>query len=182
MAIPLNIGISSETTLSTTGNLVRLTRIVPPRIVSAGTGIPVIAGSAILLPRIIIHARRRTDTIAPPRRPTGGRSSNGPGIDPPSADELEIVVVSQIGTTGVVIVALQSTEFRRVPMIITVALPVGRSLVPRLRRAVRVGVLVSSAVAGRGPVLGRAVSIAGWAHGIGTEGIEVRCLQPAGRD
>lgn len=177
MAIPLNIGISSETTLSTTGNLIRLTRVVPPRIMSTGTGIPVIAGSAILLPRIIIHARRRTDTVAPTRRPTGGRSSYGSRIDSPSTDKLEIVVIPQIGTTGVVIVALQSTEFRRVPMIITVALPVGRGLVPRLRRAVRVGVLVSSAVAGRGPVIGRTVSVAGWAHGVGTEGIEVRCLQ-----
>ena len=181
MTIPLNISVSSETALSTTSNLIRLARIVPPRIVSAGTGITVISRSAILLPGIIIHARRRTDTVAPTRRPTGGRSSHGSGIDPPSTDELEIVVVSQIGTTGVVVVSLESTEFRRIPMIVTVALPVGRSLVPRLRRAVRVGVLVSPAVAGRGPVLGRAVSVAGWAHGIGTEGIEVRCLE-LGRD
>lgn len=177
MAIPLNIGIRTKAALSTTGNLIRLTRIVPPRIVSAGTGIPVIAGSAILLPRVIVHARRRTDTVAPTRRPTGGRSSYGSGMDPPSTDQLEIVVISQIGTTGVVVVALESTEFGRIPMIVTVALPVGCGLVPRLGIAVRVGVLVSSAVPGRGPVLGRAVSVAGWAHGVGTEGIEVRCLQ-----
>ena len=181
MTIPLNIGISSETALSTTGNLIRLAGIVPPRIVSAGTGITVIAGSAILLPGIIIHARRRTDTIAPTRRPTGGRAPNRSVIHSPSTDKLEIIVISQIGTPGVVVVALQSPELGGISVIVRVALPVGRGLVSRLRRAVRVGVLVPPAVPGRGPVLGRAISVAGWAHGVGTEGIEVRCPE-LGRD
>ena len=57
MAVPLNIGISSETTLSTTGNLIRLARIVPPRIVSAGTGIPVIAGSVENCCRLLLYPR-----------------------------------------------------------------------------------------------------------------------------
>ena len=177
MTIPLNIGISSETALSTTGNLIRLAGIVPPRIVSAGTGIPIIAGSSILLPRIIIHARRRTDTVAPTRRPTGGRAPNRSVIHPPSTDKFEIIVISQIGTPGVVVVALQSPEFGGISVIVTVALPVGRGLVSRLRRAVRVGVPISPAIAGRGPVLGRTIALAGWAHGVGTEGIEVRGLQ-----
>ena len=177
MTIPLNISVSSETALSTTSNLIRLARIVPPRIVSAGTGITVISRSAILLPGIIIHARRRTDTVAPTRRPTGGRAPNRSVIHPPSTDKLEIVVISQIGTTSVVVVALQSPELGGISVIVRVALPVGRGLVSRLRRAVRVGVAVSPAVAGRGPVLGRTIALTGWAHGVGTEGIEVRGLE-----
>ena len=177
MTIPLNIGISSETALSTTGNLIGLAGIVPPRIMRRGTAIPVIAGSSILLSGIIIHARRRTDTIAPTRRPTGGRTPNRSVIHPPSIDKLEIVVISQIGTPGVVVVALQSAEFGGISVHITVALPVGRGLVSRLRRTVWVGVAVSPAIAGRGPVLGRTIALAGWAHGVGTEGIEVRGLE-----
>lgn len=183
MAIPLNISIGTETALSTPCNLIALAWIVPPRIVSAGTGIAVISGSSILLSGIVVHSRRRTATVAPARRPTGGRTPNRSGIHTASAtDKLEIIVIPQVGTTGIVVVALQGPKFRGISVVVAVALAVGRGLVSRLRRAVRVGVLITTAVAGRGPVIGRTVPLAGRAHGIsGTEGIEVRCLEPAGR-
>ena len=173
MPIALHVGVRPEGALRAAGDLIRLAGIVPPRIVRAGAGIAVVAGSPILLAGVVVEARRRSPPVGPARRPARGRSADWTVGDSSAADVLEIVVVAQVRAAGVVHVALEGAELRGVAVLVAVGLAVHGGVVSRHGRAVRVGVLVPAAVAGRGPVLGRAGAVALF----GAEGVEVRHVE-----